>query len=296
MSTNCLITKLKGSVDNDNLPVFGYFVVDVADGSVVRLTFSGDFRGKEFRLTGNIHLCTNATSGDNIGTTKQGINGVNELFISSGEGKVFVPKYIATTIVNAWPETEIPYESKKRISFNIEDVVNYQPLDRLVISYFNCYGDISKAVATDNLTELTISYCERLTGDVSGLIKDISSLNFGHSHTSLDISRLSNLNNLTNISFGDNFYGDISALASIPNNLIIFKQSDGITGITGNITDFVAAAITKRKSLGQDGSGSITVGYPLLKLPNVTWPSGMPNASGVTISWDAEGNITWTSE
>lgn len=60
MSTNCLITKLKGSVNNDNLPIYNTIVFDVP-ANVSSLTYNiGGLKNVTFKITGDVVMKNSA--------------------------------------------------------------------------------------------------------------------------------------------------------------------------------------------------------------------------------------------
>lgn len=63
---NCLMTKLKASVNNDNLPIFGEMIIDIADDNRVSAINIQADGALEYRLIGNGHF-TDSTGAEDYG-------------------------------------------------------------------------------------------------------------------------------------------------------------------------------------------------------------------------------------
>ena len=130
---NCLLTKLKETVDNNELPILGKVKINVfnsiqsAETRHIRLDFST--LGNQIECTGDIHF-TDSTLTQDLGKIATGPSdqGYVIAYISAGEGKLIIPKYNLTSI-----NTELDYASSDNFHLNPQELAYCENLRSLTI-------------------------------------------------------------------------------------------------------------------------------------------------------------------
>jgi hypothetical protein len=303
MANNCLVTKLKGTVDNDNLDIFGFITAKITNGPVLRLNINGNYSGKTFKVDGELNFVSDVSGTTVLGKTLSGANGNNMIYISTGTGKFYIPKYNETLYLEMLSEYNTT-ETNSRISFNIADLFkfNNSNIERINIGVTsltsvispNIYGNIDEIPVKASIIQLRGA--KELTGSIENLIDTSITkiINTQGTKFSMNLSIIENCQSLSNIGLGYLTTGNITSIAknvALDGGLI--NADDHTIGITGNfVTEFIPAAIAARQDAGGDGSGSIHFAWPRVKLPSVVWPNDIP--SNPTIIWDAQGNISYS--
>lgn len=138
---DCLVTKLKATIANHNLPILGMAKLNIN----VPVGTSG--------LSFNVRFNdTDATSILYVGDTKTTITGnISASNIPEGESTLYVP-YKSIT------ELELGDNIKHILSFNIEDLTFATNLAQINIPYQSFSGDISK-LTTSAIWKLDIYAC-----------------------------------------------------------------------------------------------------------------------------------------
>jgi hypothetical protein len=206
---NCLVTKLKGVVNNDELDRFGYVKLIVINPNqngkhVIRLRgLSGyyvELEGGTFTYTGSNR--TELTSSN----TYVSIDTVTPDPTGDGYVYAYIPKYGCTDI-NVYREPiESPWEDLvdiKKFTYTTNCV--YFNLSR---TWTGTAEDILNMKFSDNLYDFSLVYPYNLTGKLNGFgrifskYKNLTSINFGGHSTQCwltgDISDIGLIQNLTN--------------------------------------------------------------------------------------------------
>lgn len=214
----CLVTKLNGSVNRDELPVLGK----------IRINIIG---------TNNTAQSSGVTGLIEIGNSSLTWKGDGKCSISSNDKKYFASidktskgilfiddKYKVESI-----DTTFTYGSN--VSF--EDINKYcKNLTGLYLSNSEQEGDL--AVLKD-LCQLKVLHIDgsKITGDLSKLqnISNFTSINISKTSIVCDLSLFANSFNLTNVEVSDTpTTGDLSVLAALDNMRSITATSSGVTG------------------------------------------------------------------
>lgn len=290
---NCLYTKLKGSVDNDNLVKIGEFCFDFTADENNIVVIATNHTNSTYRLIGDGYF-TNNDGTENYGNEFVTPDGASYVKLN-GNGKIFIPgKYDLNLFV-------INRTKPGTIKIDIE---NFAYSDR-IISYFVCdntrfYGQLNKlagkvssrfeCIASDKQDDLA-SFVEGFLNNTS--IEGNHTLTIKSNSTNNVNLRLfegrTDLTVLVQGCVGDfKYLGDTKSLA-------LDCTDEQAVGITGSIEEFV-----QRKILNGMNTGTFALPFPL-RYTNLYYnnsplsESGLPNINTVTFSWDSQGNITFNS-
>jgi hypothetical protein len=192
---NCLVTKLKSVVDNDNLDYLNYVVFkgtlanNFTDGGIFAVRNSEHV--SEIRLL-NTDGATLTYSAPYFSLTKGSGNIVSILF----------PRYIIDNIEFSsskiyWDYEKIStifgittFETKQGTSFQFQlSDISFQNVQALSLSASGAVGDIAEIAKMPTITTLSLAYNRFLTGDLSS-IKDMPNL----TSVSLDHTYVTDIN------------------------------------------------------------------------------------------------------
>ncbi len=275
---NCLITKLKGRVSNNELLKLGemrfYFLKDKVSSPKaatrsITLTFTED---TTISITGG-HF-TDSDLVQNLGTTLH-LNKLEPkaIYVSNEEGFISVNKYQLKDI----KITDVYLTSK--IYFNIDDLKYSNYLTSLEGNSNLVNGDIASLKEKESLTKILME-ATQVSGDISAFsnMTGLTSVNISRTKVSGDISVFSNMTNLSNLILADTqVSGNIASLQ----NLTKLKQiNSSRTKVSGdisafsNMTDLNELRLTVNSSdiVGEVSSlpGKIRF-YTANRLNNLTW-------------------------
>ena len=237
---NCLVTKLKGSISNNELLRIGEmririakvgnptdatqgFGIEVNKSVVLEIVGDGYFTDKTL----------NVNKGKNI-TLNVGINGV---WVSNEDVEIAIlDKYSITKISRNFPnQTSAAYGSNKYL--NLSDLKYSNALTSLDLSGSQVTGDIANLKGLTALTTLNLSGSQ-VTGDIANLkgLTALTSLNLRSTQVTGDITNLKGLTAL--ISLDLRFVpvtGDIAAIMPLSklNNAILNNVTGNISAING---------------------------------------------------------------
>lgn len=205
----CLITKLKGVVDNNSLPKLGELIVNVDNADEVTLELSVPYSSINYRTFGNVTM-------KKVNDTTYSISGTGKLFLS-GTGNEKLITWRAPSL--SFPNLSCEF-TKDIIALNISNKGEDTPIlkckSKAILSNTNIVGKFS---SIPNVMELDFNACT-----------------FNNSE-SLDLSKLANSINLSNlIKFsctGSKITGDISVLGAnnatnIANPMFLWGNQDKI--------------------------------------------------------------------
>lgn len=317
MSNNCLVTKLKGSVDNDSLSKIGEIKITIAPGNTTAecLALISGITDPSYpyaRIVGDANFLDpnggiigkSLTWGDIKG---DGISG-NRVRVSPSNSEVTLFINVRYNAIFFTGEKDTSHRMSMNIdefAFNSNTFEYFTPTDYFGTNGISVSGDVSKLKLTiglspnmltltgpnlygsiNDLLERSSSYIQRLSTYNSKVRIDLSSISWG-SFTSLSI-----------IFLGGETYGDFAVFGNIPLLNYLYATSNGaMAHLTGSIEGFVENAKTR-------GAGSVKLPWPMnftevtyggVKLPVATGTEGGPiHSADNTLNWDAQGNITWT--
>lgn len=263
MSTNCLVTKLKASVNNDDLQRFGMLKLFInAEGSTVPV-----WAVKESDVPIEI-ICTGTTSiTSGEGTIEPVITGVGNIFISDKYKLTRCGINSNTKVVGDFDE--LMYATK------IQYITFYRSLEGEV--NIKNFTNISQLVAFDGLKELVISErnyssSEKLSGTIEQLAntpsgKTLTHINIADSNITGTMAQLGKLESLTNI-------------VRLTNNSALSSPN-----FTGTIESFVN---TRRNLITPQSTGTVTWNYPSETNGSVTF-------NGAAVTGGANTVLSWTA-
>ena len=253
----CLVTKLNGSVDNNELLRIGEMRIKVE--SVESPTKDTQGFGVAFAEPTTVEIVGDGYFTDNTLTENKG----KSMVVSSLQG-VIVSQATTVAIINKYKLLSLhvfipsgnPYGENKVL--NLEDLKYSTPLTSLNLSRMQVSGDIANLKNLTALTSMLLRYTQ-VSGDIANLknLTALTGLDFFATKISGDIANLKNLTALTsldisktnlsgdianiyfaikrtttkafNIAYCNNLSGD---LASIPNNILFLNNSGGNSKFT----------------------------------------------------------------
>lgn len=252
----CLVTKLKGSVDNNELLRIGEMRIKVE--SVESPTKDTQGFGVFFTEPTTVEIVGDGYFTDNNLTENKG----KSMVVSSLQG-VIVSQATTVAIRNKYKLLQLhvfipsgsPYGKNKVL--NIDDLKYSTSLNSLNLSNMQASGDIASLKSLTSLSNLVLRFTQ-VSGDISNLqnLTALTSLDISNTKVSGDIANLQNLtaltklfiNNtqisgdITNIYFAlrgttkefnvadcNNLSGD---LASLPNNILFLNSARGNSKFT----------------------------------------------------------------
>lgn len=173
MSNNCLVTKLKGTVENSNLSVLNTLIIDVKSNAGYSSNMSSImFKASEalvIKTTGSGYFATTFAGLDDPATrlTELTINAnTNQrLYFSNGNYQIYVNnKYTLTELTfynNAGPASQI-------FSFDMEGI-EYSSGITSIRTYGTAKGDVSNLSKMTDMVILNLTLATLVSGDISSL-------------------------------------------------------------------------------------------------------------------------------
>jgi hypothetical protein len=175
MANDCLVTKLKGVVQNDNLPIFGKSRINIVNAQQtnktrhIRLEFST--LGNQIECTGDIHF-TDSTLTQDLGKIATGPSdqGYVNAYISAGEGKLIIPKYNLISI-----NTEVDFASSNNFHLDPQELVYCENLRYLKIGGWVLEGSL-ECLKNLHLTEFSMMYGTFASNEDFSFVENMTSL------------------------------------------------------------------------------------------------------------------------
>ncbi len=220
----CFITRLKGSVTNDTLPILGAVRVNVVGEENLANTISGN-------LTFNGSKCNwKGTSGCTLPSYPDyELNRYNVVTTKEAKGLLLLTdKYSLKEI-----DTSYGYGACVKLS----DLSYCKNLYVLVISNSYQEGDLSE-ISDFNLKSLNVGK-SKITGSLDSLSKMTSLTNINISDTSIsgDIANLAGNKNISIVNIGNSHvYGSLSSLIGCSKISKIYSMNNSV--VEGNLEDF----------------------------------------------------------
>ena len=195
MANNCLVTKLKSVVDNDNLEKLGCIRVSINPASGNNLIFFGISEGKEIKVTIlDDNTITSVNSGnekisDKVAIIRYSAGNPYPGFYTANNTTTLIEiegKYNLTTLDSV---NELPIDSlfslpdfiglSGNVKGDIEEFSKISTLSRLTLTYngqnyMNLYGDVIKAFGGNaNIVSLKMNMCAHVNAwSLEKLIKE----------------------------------------------------------------------------------------------------------------------------
>lgn len=252
---NCLITKLKGTVDNSSLLKLGEVLTTIDSVSSPTLLNLYPVTGKTLTISAD----TNCLSINN------GVSYTNEVVISDNT-ECYVNNADAVNL-KIYPK----YDILKAGKWNDEDNASTVIKNIDIFAY------------STNIVEIKLRNSNTDNGDIKNIKKciNLTSLEVNDGCT-CNLSDLAGFTVLRHLTLPKNSYGNLSVLANIP-TLIEINNCFGNSRITGSIEEFVSI----RRAAGQT-TGQISGGYLFANCPNITFNGNpMGNNDSNKLTWDA---------
>ena len=230
---DCLVTKLKGAVNDSSLPELGclYFTLQNANEDLVKIEAIGE--GVEFFTPDKKAIFYSSSSKEGSGADKYNVAASNTIFYADASKKV----RIGVRNKYALEKLDVYVSNNKTLTMEVDfnDLAYCKKLNHLALTWINLSGDIS---AFQNLTALTYInlYSTQVSGDISAFqnLTALTYINLGATQVSGDISALQDLTALTSISLGaTQVSGDISAFQNLT---ALTSISLGATQVSGDIS------------------------------------------------------------
>ena len=271
----CLVTKLNGTVDNDNLLRIGEIRLfntklsnPTGNSQYMSLAFSKD---TNLEIVGDAYF-TEANLSENKGKTKScSANQNSAFYVSNNDCQIAIlDKY-----------SLIKIETNAHRVGDLEDLRFSKGLSFISANDSGQTGDISNLKNLTALTTLSLSNTQ-VSGDISNLknLTALTTLNLDNTQVSGDISNLKNLTALTTLSLNNTqVSGDISNLKNLT-ALTILSLSNKKTALTGDIGELH----TLTKCIEMYLSGNKLTG-DLATLPSVCKYISLENDKGSVLTW-----------
>lgn len=275
----CLVTKLSGQTDNQNLLKIGemrIYFAKVSGSTPRKITLSFN---KDCQVSINGGYFTNNNLSSNIGTTENFTANVEkEIFISNDECYISIAdKY---SLLKALCNDET-------MSFDINSIKFSKGLVSLDVAKSNVYGNVSAFQELQEIAGLSLGNSQ-LYGDISAFDKLISLSSLGISNTKIigNISSLQKLTKLNALEVNEtDVEGDIAALQNM--TLLRFINAN-YAKLSGNISAFnnmsqLSTIFMKANGIIGDIS-SLPANVELLSSyaeNKFTWKNTRPNSSSI---------------
>ena len=240
---DCLITKLKGTVNDGSLPKLGsmLFKLKTTTTNLVKI----EAIGKDVSFS--------SADGSNVFSTSSGGEEKTNVINVSESNTVFyvdASKGVTISIDNKYNLEKLDvYRSadtnELTVDLNFEDLKYCKKLNWLALIYMKLTGDISALSGLTALTSIDL-YNTQVSGDISALsgLTALTSISFDNTQVSGDISALSGLTALTSIGLaGTQVSGDISALQNLTALTVIRLYNTNVTGSLDSLANLPSGLI-----------------------------------------------------
>ena len=233
----CLVTKLNGSVDNNELLRIGEMRVKVE--SVESPTKDTQGFGVTFREPTTVEIVGDGYFTDNTLTENKGksmvVTGTSGIIVSQATTVAIRNKYKLDSLVVYIPSSTTPYGKNKVL--NIDDLKYSLSLSSLNLINTQVSGDIASLKNLTALTSLNLGNTQ-VSGNLASLksMTALTSLVLNNTAISGDIANLNRLTALTRLDFSQtNVSGDIANLKSLTALTSLVLNNTAISGDIANI-------------------------------------------------------------
>lgn len=254
---NCLVKKLKRSVDNDNLLVFGTLRFTVLNNQ--ELFLAGV---EEVSINGNGHFCSDNTFSDNIGKvlTSAGADSSIRAYIALDVEGVLCDLVIKDNYNISKFAVSVAHQNSKTLSGDFSQFNYRQPINIVMFTDENAYGDMNhidvSALGAQQGQNYGL-YINNKDNNKNNIKFNIEKLSAAAANPSFKELRFHNSKAYGNISalsgctFLENIYlhntdvaGDISSLAELTNLTWLSLYIN--ENVTGNIESLYKLTKTTR--------------------------------------------------
>ena len=282
---NCLITQLKGVVQNDNLTKLGTIKLHVTPKTITnelqqRLTVRAINGTIDVILPGPYYFGdTVADISTNTDTQYSSSGSAPTKYFKNAEYSIVIdPKYNLRWL-------KIANVANSIISVDIADLKYCTSLEELQLDGSDSRGDIAALSSITNLNELSIGDTQ-ITGDISSLSGlNLEVLLINTQGISGNISALANMTNLTTLSLGQYITGDIASLGKCTKLETAYL---GNTTIGGTVESFVNGQCTAAQNPRTATQTPLHIDALLLK---ATFGGNNYNESVSYLSWESATEI-----
>lgn len=229
MTMDCLITKLKGTVNDDSLRKINEFYFDVDNLSANKSITLSALTSGEARISGDGYFSDNI--GGNKGKSLNLTEGDNTLYLPSGKSfRLFSPQDVYQIVAeNANPANSIKIYTEQ---------LKYTKLSTLSVQGITLVGDIANLPTTlANLYVNMVGNEDYLYGKLSSLpvLSNAKIIQLNYTSVTGNLTDLIKFPNATALNFtGTKITGDISALNSLT-SLKTYNQQY-VTGLSGDLS------------------------------------------------------------
>ena len=248
----CLVTKLKGKVNNSSLLKLGEMRLSInKDISPKGITRSLLVTFKESTVVEALDgYFTDANFSNNLGKTSNCLaNEPKTLTVSNEDCTISLNKYLLKSI------SRNDYVDKMQLSFDFTDL-KYSSLTTINLpNAVNVYGDISGLKNSTSLPNLDLSNTQ-VSGDIAvlGNLTKLVQLRLNSTQVSGDIAVLGNLNELQEINFyNTQVSGDIAVLGNLTKLVQLRLNSTQVSGdiaALGNLTKLAQISLSNTQVSG----------------------------------------------
>lgn len=236
---NCLVTKLKGSVNDTSILRLGELRVHfdkVSDptGATQGINVAFDKECSLEVLGSDEAYFTDVTLAENNGKKISAPVGAKNIVVSNNDCDVAIlNKYAITSFKTINYNYKESPESK---TVNINDFKYSKRLTTLSISRMQASGDIEILKDLINLTNFNAYGCTNITGDISNLknLTSLTNLVLNSVPVTGDISNLSGMTGLASLDIANTkVTGNIEALKNMTS--LASLNIEGLSGLSGNL-------------------------------------------------------------
>lgn len=246
----CLITKLSGSVNNDNLPQLGKMLVKIGTPTSGVAHLQVKFNKDETVVVKNGYF-TDTTGAENKGASLEIKNGsAGNIYFSNNDCVVSIPKYTIASFNDNGVGTH------DTIEFDLSELKYSANLDFLYFTSPLITGDIE--ALKNNIKLTTIFFKSTLvTGDISNLkgLSKIKTLSLSNTLITGDISNLKDMSEINTLYLPSPLItGNIAALAKMISLKTLTLLSPLITGdisVLNNMTKLTSDVRFNGKLTGE---------------------------------------------
>lgn len=299
----CLVTKLKGVVNNDSLPILGgMFIkinkVDTPTPYTQSIGLSVD-KPVKIKIIGEGFFTDKGLTENKGKEITYGAGSDSKIFVSNEDVTICVlDKYSISQIQNWDNSLDYPTKQGTNKSFQLADLKYCTNLLSINFESNGVIGDIAELKYAKTLVLLVING-NYITGNLSSLknLSNLQTLSLSNTKINGDLSSLSNLTNLTSISIPSTYIaGDLSSLSNLrklKNFYIDGTLSSPITGDVSSLNQLVEltyATITYGKFTGDLAKLPVKLKQLIIygtTKSTVTWSSRPSSSTIVSIN----GNI-----
>lgn len=236
---NCLVTKLKGSVNDTSILRLGelrvhFNKVSAPTGATQGINVGFDEECSLEVLGNEEAYFTNVTLAENKGEKISAPVGTMDIVVSNNDCDVAIlNKYAITSFETTNYNYTTSAESK---SININDFKYSKRLTRLDVTRMQASGDIESMKDLTNLTIFRVYGCRNITGDIANLknLTSLTNITLNSVPVTGDIANISGMTGLTALDIANTkVTGNIEVLKNMTK--LRSLNIEGLSGLSGNL-------------------------------------------------------------